>query len=272
MKRIAVIGSGISGLAVAHALAPRTRLTLYEAGAHFGGHAHTVDLELQGRRHGVDTGFLVFNHRTYPRLTALFDTLGVATAAADMSFSVQVPQQGLEWSGSSLNSVFAQRRNLLRPRFLGMLAQILRFNRLATGLAEAGDDAALIEPLGEFLARHRFGAAFRDFYLLPMLGCIWSCPTDQMLRPVGMASNTSRLRICVVAIVWTSTTGAFVTIPSAALRRSRTLVSRSSRVSFQNGGIMYSSRLGSLLAPARESAASLSTASTAAISAFACSY
>ena len=95
MKRIAVIGSGISGLAVAHALAPRTRLTLYEAGAHFGGHAHTVDLELQGRRHGVDTGFLVFNHRTYPRLTALFDTLGVATAAADMSFSVQVPQQGL---------------------------------------------------------------------------------------------------------------------------------------------------------------------------------
>ena len=192
MKRIAVIGSGISGLAVAHALAPRTRLTLYEAGAHFGGHAHTVDLELQGRRHGVDTGFLVFNHRTYPRLTALFDTLGVATAAADMSFSVQVPQQGLEWSGSSLNSVFAQRRNLLRPRFLGMLAQILRFNRLATGLAEAGDDAALIEPLGEFLARHRFGAAFRDFYLLPMLGCIWSCPTDQMLRfPVA-----TMLRFC----------------------------------------------------------------------------
>ncbi|MCU0967002.1 MAG: NAD/FAD-binding protein, partial [Burkholderiaceae bacterium] len=101
---------------------------------------------------------------------------------SEMSFSVQVPQQGIEWSGCDLNTVFAQRSNLLRPRFLGMLAQILRFNRLATGIAEAGDEASMAQPIGDFLVRHRFGEAFRDWYLLPMLGCIWSCPTDQMLR------------------------------------------------------------------------------------------
>jgi predicted NAD/FAD-binding protein len=180
--RIAVVGSGISGLAVAHALRERARVTLFEAGSHFGGHSHTVDLQLDGVRHGVDTGFLVFNHRTYPRLKALFENLGVATAPSDMSFSVQVPAQGLEWSGSSLNSVFAQRGNLLRPRFLGMLLQILRFNRLATELAVSGQAETLLEPIGDFLDRHRFSAAFREAYLLPMLGCIWSCPTEQMLR------------------------------------------------------------------------------------------
>jgi predicted NAD/FAD-binding protein len=103
-----------------------------------------------------------------------------------MSFSVQVPRQGLEWSGSNLNAVFAQRANLLRPRFLGMLAQILRFNKLCTSIAEAGEETAMAEPIGDFLDRHRFGSAFREWYLLPMLGCIWSCPTEQMLRfPVG---------------------------------------------------------------------------------------
>jgi len=186
MRRIAVIGSGISGLAAAHALAPQARVTLFEAGRHFGGHSHTVDVRLEGVVHGVDTGFLVFNHRTYPQLVALFKRLGVETAPSDMSFSVQVPQQRLEWSGSDLNAVFAQRRNLLRPRFLGMLAQILSFNKLCTGIAEAGEEAAMAEPIEDFLDRHGFGSAFRDWYLLPMLGCIWSCPTDQMLRfPVG---------------------------------------------------------------------------------------
>jgi predicted NAD/FAD-binding protein len=182
MRRIAVIGSGISGLSAAHALAPASHLTLFEAGSHFGGHSHTVDVRLNGVRHGVDTGFLVFNHRTYPRLVELFDSLGVPTAESEMSFSVQVPEQGIEWSGCDLNTVFAQRRNLVRPRFLAMLAQILLFNRLARGIAEAGNEAHLTEPIDDFLARHGFGAAFRDWYLLPMLGCIWSCPTDQMLR------------------------------------------------------------------------------------------
>lgn len=197
MQRVAVIGSGISGLAAARRLtaAPGARhVSLFEAGAHFGGHAHTVDLSLDGVEHGVDTGFLVFNHRTYPLLTQLFADLGVATCESDMSFSVQVPRPdgraGLEWSGSSLATVFAQKRNLLRPGFWRMLGEIMRFNRLATALAETG-----AEPVGsvaEFLDLHRFGSAFRDDYLLPMIGCIWSCPTDQMLAfPIG-----TLLRFC----------------------------------------------------------------------------
>ena len=195
MKRVAVIGSGIAGLSVAHALGRETRLTLFEAGRHFGGHTHTVDVTLDGVRHGVDTGFLVFNERTYPRLIQLFDELGVATAPSEMSFSVQ-SADGLEWSGNSLNSVFAQRRNLFSPRFLGMLADIVRFNRLATALAltlALADDAAeQRETIGDFLQRHRFSAAFRDGYFLPMIGCIWSCPTDQMLRfPI-----TTMVRFC----------------------------------------------------------------------------
>ncbi len=186
MRRVAIIGSGISGLAAAYRLAGRARVTLFEAGRHFGGHAHTVDVTLDGVTHGVDTGFLVFNHRTYPNLVRLFDTLGVATAPSEMSFSVQVPASGLEWSGTDLNGVFAQRRNLLRPRFLGMLAEILRFNRLAGTLARRGEDGSLDEPIGDFLDRHRFEHEFREGYFLPMIGCIWSCPTDQMLRfPVG---------------------------------------------------------------------------------------
>lgn len=194
---IAVIGSGISGLAAAQRLRGQARVTLFEAASYFGGHTHTVDVTLpdaRGRRvtQGVDTGFLVFNERTYPGLIALLDTLRVPTAASDMSFSVQVPGAGalgaaaLEWSGASLATVFAQRRNLLRPRFLGMLAELLRFNRLCTALAASGQEQALAQPLGDFLDQHGFGAAFRHWYFLPMLGCIWSCPTDQMLRfPVG---------------------------------------------------------------------------------------
>jgi uncharacterized protein len=190
MKRVAVVGSGIAGLGVAYALARDTahpaHVTLFEAGAHFGGHANTVDVTLEGVTHGVDTGFLVFNERTYPNLIRLFAELGVDTAPSDMSFSVQARQDGLEWSGSDLGTVFAQKRNLLRPRFLGMLADLLRFNRLTTAIAERNEDAELQEPIGDFLDRHRFGPAFRQWYFLPMIGCIWSCPADQMLRfPIG---------------------------------------------------------------------------------------
>lgn len=182
MRRIAVVGSGISGLAAAHALAGSADITLFEAGEHFGGHTNTVDITLAGRSHGVDTGFLVFNERTYPQLIRLFEQLGVPTTASDMSFSVQVPDRGLEWSGSDLAGVFAQRHNLLRPGFWRMLAQILRFNRLATAMAMRNADDELRQPIGDFLAEHRFGAEFRDWYFLPMIGCIWSCPTDRMLR------------------------------------------------------------------------------------------
>ncbi|KQU78515.1 MULTISPECIES: NAD(P)/FAD-dependent oxidoreductase [unclassified Rhizobacter] len=182
MRRVAVVGSGIAGLSVAWRLADEAQVTLFEAGPYFGGHTHTVDLTLGGVTHGVDTGFLVFNERTYPRLIALFAELGVATAATEMSFSVQAPATGLEWSGSDLNSVFAQRRNLLRPRFLGMLAEVLRFNRVATRIAERGDDAQMQQSIGDFLDAQRFSALFRDGYFLPMIGSIWSCPTEQMLR------------------------------------------------------------------------------------------
>jgi predicted NAD/FAD-binding protein len=182
LPRVAVVGSGIAGLAVAHRLAGRAQVTLFEAGDHFGGHTNTVDVTLDGVTHGVDTGFLVLNERTYPKLLQLFGELQVEVAKSDMSFSVQVPDQALEWSGSDPNSVFAQRRNLMRPRFWGMLADILRFNRMATALAGSPDLAQLDQPIGDFLAEHRFSAAFRDWYFLPMIGCIWSCPTDQMLR------------------------------------------------------------------------------------------
>lgn len=188
--KIAVVGSGISGLAVAHALQGAADITLLEAGDYFGGHTHTVDLTLDGPAgpvtHGIDTGFLVFNERTYPQLIKLFVDLGVATARSDMSFSVQVPgartSGALEWSGSSFNTVFAQRRNLANPRFIRMLRDVLRFNRLATDIAERGQETQLMQPLGDFLRQHALSEEFRNWYFLPMLGCIWSCPTDQMLQ------------------------------------------------------------------------------------------
>ena len=193
--KIAIVGSGISGLAAAHALRGRANITLYEAGGYFGGHTHTVDVTLPSAAgpnsssitHGIDTGFLVFNERTYPNLIKLLAELDVKTAQSDMSFSVQVPRPGsfkgaLEWSGSNLNTVFAQRSNLLSPKFWRMLRDLVRFNTLATQLAETGAEAALMQPLQDFLYEHRFSTEFRDWYLLPMLGCIWSCPTGQMLK------------------------------------------------------------------------------------------
>ncbi|MEN9982059.1 MAG: hypothetical protein RJB10_418 [Pseudomonadota bacterium] len=187
-KKIAIIGSGISGLAAAHALHGHAEITLFEAGNYFGGHTHTVDITLptaQGSvTHGIDTGFLVFNERTYPQLIKLFADLGVETAKSDMSFSVQVPQEKgtLEWSGSNLSTVFAQRSNLLNPRFWRMLRDLMRFNKLATSIAQSDIDAQLMQPLQEFLQANKFSNEFRDWYLLPMLGCIWSCPTSQMLQ------------------------------------------------------------------------------------------
>lgn len=189
--RVAIVGSGISGLAAAHELVAHADLTLFEAGDYFGGHTHTVDVRLPNSQgvfvqHGVDTGFLVFNERTYPQFIALLDELGIPSARSDMSFSVQVPralgQRALEWNGATMNTVFAQRSNLLRPRFLRMLREILRFNTLATALAQTQQEGELAQPLEDFLAQHRFSDTFRNWYLLPMLACIWSCPTDQMLR------------------------------------------------------------------------------------------
>jgi predicted NAD/FAD-binding protein len=188
--KIAIVGSGISGLAVAHTLHGQADITLLEAGDYFGGHTHTVDLSLDGPAGpvtcGVDTGFLVFNERTYPELIRLFKDLDVATVRSDMSFSVQVPgargKGPLEWSGASLNTVFAQRSNLANPRFFRLLRDVLRFNRLATDIAMRAQETELMQPLAGFLGQHGLSAEFRDWYFLPMLGCIWSCPTDQMLQ------------------------------------------------------------------------------------------
>jgi predicted NAD/FAD-binding protein len=175
---IAVVGSGISGLATGWLLRDRYRVTVFEAGDRPGGHTNTVDVDVDGRRFPVDTGFLVFNERTYPNLIALFDLLGVASTTSDMSFSVRIEQPRIEWAGTSIASLFAQKRNLLRPRFLRMLADIARFNREAPGFVDP--DPAQPMDLGTYLQRGRYGSAFRDWYLLPMAAAIWSCPVDAM--------------------------------------------------------------------------------------------
>ena len=190
LHKIAIVGSGISGLAAAHALRGRAQVTLLEAGAYYGGHTHTVDVTLPTSQgpvtHGVDTGFLVLNERTYPQLIRLLGELGVATAKSDMSFSVQSTDgpggRPMEWSGTGLNALFAQRRNLVNPRFLTMLRDLMRFNALTTRIAQNGTEAELWQPLGEFLRENRFGPEFCDWYFLPMMACIWSCPTSQMLE------------------------------------------------------------------------------------------
>lgn len=181
--KIAVIGAGISGLSSAYRLVQAgADVTLYEAGKYFGGHSNTVDISVDGVRFGVDTGFLVFNERTYPNLISLFAELGVDSVASDMSFSVKLPLAGrmLEWAGSNLDTVFAQRANLFNPRFLRMVRDILRFNREASALA-TGDGAIPPQSLGHFLDERRYSAEFRNWYLLPMAACIWSCPAAQML-------------------------------------------------------------------------------------------
>jgi len=179
-KRIAVIGAGISGLATAYFLNRRHDVVLFEAGSYLGGHANTVDITLEGQRCAVDTGFLVYNEKTYPNLIALFDELGVASIASDMSFGVSMNDGALEWAGTNLDTVFAQRRRMLSPAFLGMLRDILHFNRRAEDfLADCESDGAT---LGELLARHRYGSMFRDAYLLPMAAAIWSSSPQDILR------------------------------------------------------------------------------------------
>ncbi len=178
-QRIAVVGAGIAGLSAAWLLSRAHDVTLFEANDYLGGHTHTVDVTLDGVTAPVDTGFLVFNDRTYPQLIALFDYLDIASCPSDMSFSVRIAAENIEWAGSNLAAVFAQRRNLLRPRFWGMLSDILRFNKQATAIAQGSGSFAAT--LGEFLAAGGYGRAFRDWYLLPMAGAIWSCPAAAML-------------------------------------------------------------------------------------------
>jgi len=171
--RIAIIGSGISGLVAARHLCFEHQITVFEANDHIGGHTNTVDVELDGERHAIDTGFIVFNDWTYPHFTALLAELGVSSQPTTMSFSVRNDRTGLEYSGHSLNTLFAQRGNLLRPGFYRMLADILRFNRQARRLVGEVDDQMTV---GQFLKRYRFTGMFAQQYLLPMGAAIWSCP------------------------------------------------------------------------------------------------
>jgi predicted NAD/FAD-binding protein len=176
--KVAVVGSGIAGNVAAHRLHREHAITVYEASSHVGGHTHTHSIEVDGRRHEVDTGFIVYNDRTYPRFVALLQELGVATQASSMSFSVRCDASGLEYNGATLNTLFAQRRNLLSPSFLAMIRDILKFNREAPRLlAEPGGEL----PLGLLLAQGGYGRAFIDHYLVPMGAAIWSTDPGSML-------------------------------------------------------------------------------------------
>ncbi|MBK9445323.1 MAG: FAD-dependent oxidoreductase [Betaproteobacteria bacterium] len=179
IRKIAVIGSGISGLSAAWLLSQQYEVTLFEAGEKLGGHTNTVDVTVDGVTHPVDTGFLVFNHKTYPNLTALFAQLEVASVETEMSFAVSLESPDLEWAGSSLATVFGQKRNLARPAFWRMLADILRFNRESIAWLDAGPDERL--SLRDYLQQNGYSRAFTDWYLLPMGAAIWSCPADSML-------------------------------------------------------------------------------------------
>lgn len=176
--RIAIIGSGIAGNTIAYHLQREHDITVFEAGSHIGGHTHTHDIELDGRRHAVDTGFIVFNDRTYPNFIALLDELGVAWQPSHMSFSVRCEKTGLEYNGTNLNALFAQRRNLLRPAFYRMIQDILRFNRQALELLAEGPEIRL----GDYLAQNGYGQDFIDYYIIPMGSAIWSTEARQMLQ------------------------------------------------------------------------------------------
>lgn len=178
-SRIAVIGAGIAGLSCSWLLADRYNVTLFESADYFGGHSNTVDVTLEGITSPVDTGFLVHNDLTYPNLIQLFAHLGVAVHATDMSFGVSIENPDVEWAGTNLDTVFAQRSNMLRPKFLNMLRDIVRFNRNAQQyLVQVRHSPCT---LAQLLEKEQFGQAMQDWYLLPMAAAIWSSTVQDIL-------------------------------------------------------------------------------------------
>ena len=183
-KKVAVVGSGISGLSAAWFLSQQHDVTLFEKNAKLGGHTNTVTVEVEGKQQPVDTGFIVFNTPNYPNLTALFKHLNVKTQETEMSFSVTADQGKLEYSGNNLNTLFAQRSNLLSLAHWKMIREILRFNKQAK--QDLSAETPVSVSLGDYLEQHGFSDRMRDYYLLPMAAAIWSCPVDTMMKfPVG---------------------------------------------------------------------------------------
>ncbi len=176
--RIAVVGGGISGMAAAYLLSQEHELALFEAASYIGGHTRTVSVETDRASLGIDTGFMVFNDWTYPNFVRLLSRLGVDSQPTRMSFSVSCESSGLEYNGTTLNTLFAQRRNLFRPRFLRMLRDILRFNRKARGLLDCPADSTV----EDFLGSGEYSEQFVNNYLVPMSASIWSAPPRGILR------------------------------------------------------------------------------------------
>lgn len=180
-KKIAVVGSGIAGMASAWLLNQSYDVTLIDKNDYIGGHTNTVTVDdhQHDKQLNVDTGFIVYNEPNYPNLVGLFKQLDVDTRPTNMSFSASISESGLEYAGSDLNTLFAQRRNLLSPRFLKLVYDIVKFNREAKALLD-DDSASSTLTIGEFLAAHKIGTAMQNDYLLPMAAAIWSCPPQQM--------------------------------------------------------------------------------------------
>ena len=179
-QKIAVIGSGIAGLSAANVLSREHEVSLFEANDYLGGHTHTLDVELGGKTYPVNTGFIVFNDWTYPNFIKLMDQLGIESEDSDMSFSVRCENTGLEYNGTSLNSLFAQRLNIFKPKFLFMVKDILRFNKQTLELlaSEGVDDETT---LGQFVKQHAYSDAFVNYYIVPMGAAIWSASVEVMM-------------------------------------------------------------------------------------------
>ncbi len=179
MKKIAIIGSGISGLTCAHLLDSEHEITVFEKNNYVGGHTATIDIQHKGEHLAIDTGFIVFNDRTYPNFIKLLNKLGVAQKKTEMSFSVHNPVSGFEYNGHTVNTLFAQRKNLLRPRFWHLLVEIIKFNRLCKQ-AYHTDAFEKEATLGCFLNKHGFSDFFTEHYILPMGAAIWSTSLQEM--------------------------------------------------------------------------------------------